>query len=42
MGALRPIDARPDYRLEYLRRSAVFGKLKVLAGGTAIVRAPIA
>jgi len=37
MGALRSIDASPDYRLKCLSRGAVFGKLKVLAGGTAIV-----
>jgi hypothetical protein len=41
MGALRSIDARPDYRLKCLRRSAVFGTLKGLAGRTAIVRATI-
>jgi hypothetical protein len=41
MGALRSIDTRSDYRLKCLSRIAVFGKLKVLAGGTAIVRANI-
>jgi hypothetical protein len=41
MDALRSIDASPDYRLKRLSRRPVFGKLKVLAGGTAIVRAKI-
>jgi hypothetical protein len=36
-----PIDASSDYTLKRLSRGAVFGKLKVLAGGTAIVRAKI-
>jgi hypothetical protein len=31
----------PDYRLKCLSRGAVFGKLKVLASGTGIVRAKI-
>jgi hypothetical protein len=41
MGVLRSIDASPDDRLKCLCRGAVFGKLKVSAGGTAIVRANI-
>jgi len=35
------MDASPDYRRKCLRRGAVFGTLKVLAGSTAIVRANI-
>jgi RNA-directed DNA polymerase len=42
MGALQSIDASPDYKRKCLRRGAVFGTLKVLAGSTAIVRAKIA
>jgi hypothetical protein len=40
-GALPSIDPRPDYRLQCLRHSAVFGTRKGLAGSTAIVRAII-
>jgi hypothetical protein len=36
---VQSIDASPDYTLKRLSRG--FGKLKVLAGGTAIVRAKI-
>jgi hypothetical protein len=35
------MDASPDDRRKCLRRGAVFGKLKVLASDTAIVRAKI-
>jgi hypothetical protein len=35
------MEASPDYRRTWLRRGTVFGKLKRLAGGTAIVRATI-
>jgi hypothetical protein len=41
MGALRSMDPSSDYRLKFLSRGAVFGELKVLASGTAIVRAKI-
>jgi hypothetical protein len=41
MGALRSMDPSLDYRLKFSSRGAVFGKLKVLASGNAIVRAKI-
>ena len=41
MGALPSMEASPDDRRKCLRRGAVFGKLKGLAGSTAIVRATI-
>jgi hypothetical protein len=41
MGALPLMDASPDDKRTCLRRGAVFGKLKGLAGSTANVRAKI-
>ncbi len=41
MGVLQSMDASPDYKRKCLSCGAVFGKLKVLAGSTAIVRAKI-
>jgi hypothetical protein len=41
MGAFPSMGASPDYRGKCLRRGTVFGKLKGLAGSTAIVRATI-
>jgi hypothetical protein len=41
MGAVSSMEASPDYRRKCLRRGVVVGKLKGLAGSTAIVRATI-